>query len=119
VRTATPRRCRPLLAAAFVVLVALVSIDCLNLIQSEAWTDLSQAPHMAAVHRAHETGGRQTHDPGSARFSAAVVPSPIDTAVVAEVWIVAEQPASVHTSGLGRRERVRAPPASPVRPGTS
>jgi hypothetical protein len=108
---------RPLLLAAVLVLLALVSIDCLNLTQSDTWSDLSQAPHMAAVSRTRETGGRTTaaslHVDRAAVTTEAHRPLPL---------VAVGAPAGDHTApgagGARRRERERAPPAPPLPPGT-
>jgi hypothetical protein len=62
-------------ALAGLVLAALVGVDCLNLSQSEAWTDLTRAPHLAAVSRSASAGAHT--------LTTRTAPNPIATVVAA------------------------------------
>jgi hypothetical protein len=107
---------RPLVVAAVLVLFALASIDCLNLIQSDTWSDLSQAPHMAAVSHAKEAGAR----PAAKRLdldTVAVLTDALGLLLVVAVGVLAGALPMVDAKGARRRERERAPPGRPARPG--
>lgn len=103
-------RHRLLAALAVVTLTSLVTFDCLNLLHSESWSDLSQAPHLAAVTQAK---AGLTKDPGaqSAHSPSAVVPA----ALLLVVWLLlGSVDRSVTTPALRPRLRRggRAPPAA-------
>lgn len=118
-RTGIRRRSRPFVIAALVGLFALLSIDCLNLIQSNAWTDLSQAPHMAAAFSRAPNGDGSRAARSGETGAAAPWPVPSLFVVVVVAWLLTDRVQIVHGPGARRRERERAPPASPVRPGVA
>jgi len=71
------RRGRRSIAAALLALLALVCIDALDLIQSDAWADLGRASHVAGITRA-ATGApkpaqRTSPNPTAAFMAAAAV----------------------------------------------
>jgi hypothetical protein len=105
-------------AVALVALFALVSLDCLNLIQSDAWTDLSQAPHMAAAFSHGATSGARTVKTVDAGAPARG-PEATGLVVLVLVWMFVEGVEIVHGRAARRRERGRAPPAPPLRPGVA
>ena len=113
------RRGRTALAVALLALFALVSIDCLNLIQSEEWVDLSQAPHMFAVQRVkdgdhHPQPSRSSHPDLAAVVVAAFLALPASGLL----WRLVSRRTKVRPARPPFRPRLRAPPAAPVPLGT-
>jgi hypothetical protein len=101
------RRARALIAAvAFVALGTVLAIDCLNLVGSESWHDLSRTPHLNAVHRPREQA--QARRP---LLPAAAVPAPLGALVpalaVGTALLVVPPVRSRLAPGFGR---TRAPP---------
>lgn len=95
---------------AVLTLTSLITFDCLNLLHSDSWSDLSQAPHLAAVNqvKAGPNGGRGA--PG-ARSMLAVVPAAL---LLLVVWLRLAPVAQLVTTPAGRprlRRGGRAPPA--------
>jgi len=107
-RRSTPRA---VLAAAFLTLAALITLDCLNLIQSEAWVDLTQAPHLNAINHTKPSGVQKQDSVDVRGPVAAVVPVAI-VLVVVSLILGLEQRVSTPRSARHRfRRRLRAPPA--------
>jgi hypothetical protein len=73
-------------ALALAVLGALVAIDCLNLVGSTTWHDLSRTPHLNAVHRPREQPHAPTRRPP---LPAAALAAPVDMTVPVLVVVVA------------------------------
>ncbi|HEV7758511.1 MAG TPA: hypothetical protein VGO78_05965 [Acidimicrobiales bacterium] len=111
-----PRRI--VLAVALLALTALIDIDCLNLIQSEEWVDLSQAPHMAAVHRAPAAGQQRTTRHDDRDLLTVLLPGLVALPVAGALWRVISRRTIVRSTRPRFRPRLRAPPASPVLLGT-
>jgi hypothetical protein len=111
-----PRRI--VLAIALLALTALIDIDCLNLIQSEEWVDLSQAPHMAAVHRAPGAGQQRTARHDERDLVTVVLPGLVALPVAGALWRIISRRTIVRSTRPRFRPRLRAPPASPVLLGT-
>jgi hypothetical protein len=96
---------------ALLVLAALISIDCLNLIQSEAWTDLTRSPHLAAVHRVKDNQSHQLVQRVAPEVRAAVVPTPAPVPWVGFVLALLLEVAWSCGVLPGSRQLSRAPPA--------
>jgi hypothetical protein len=97
-------------AGALLVLTALVSIDCLNLIHSEAWADLTRVPHLAAVHRGPDGGTHKLTRQSAADPLVAVVPAQIDLRVVIALWELVVLVSLVALTRPRFRPRLRGPP---------
>jgi len=111
-RRTTPLRVRrSRIAVALLALTALVCIDCLNIIQSEAWTDLSRAPHLAAVSRAKDAQRPVAQRRVAPSPLAATLPAPLDLLVVCLVCGLALELARLPRVRLRVRQPSRAPPA--------
>jgi hypothetical protein len=116
-----PRRRLPrriVLAVALLALTALIDIDCLNLIQSEEWVDLSQAPHMAAVHRAPAASQQRTTRHDDRDLLTVLLPGLVALPVAGALWRIISRRTIVRSTRPRFRPRLRAPPASPVLLGT-
>jgi hypothetical protein len=103
---------RTFVVVALLALALLLCLDCLNVVQSESWPDLSRAPHMAAITRnlndgAQDLAASVTH--GSGAF--AVVPAPIDRFVVTLLWVLMLGVATIRFARPPFRRRLRGPPA--------
>ena len=105
-------RARRLVAAVALLTVgALFAFDCLNLLQSDSWADLSRAPHLAAVSqgKAEPEVSPADHAPSRA---AAVVPAALTLLVVWLLWAIAGGLTTVRLApGVRRRPTGRGPPA--------
>lgn len=99
------------LAAAFLALTALITLDCLNLIQTEAWVDLSQAPHLNAVSRTKDGGSHNSYGVDDLVPPAAVPSVPVVLVVVFLVLVVGERVVTLRSTRHRFRPRLRAPPA--------
>jgi hypothetical protein len=103
---------RRLVAVALLALAALVSIDCLNLVQSEAWTDLTRAPHLAAISRVTDGGTPKLSGRAAPNPFAAVVPPDVELFVACLCWVLGLETSSTLLFARPRvRRRLRAPPA--------
>lgn len=114
--TGRPSRRRWLLAAvALFVVATLVAFDCVNFLRSDSWTDLSRAPHLAAV----QQGKAGASDPAvdhTAHPVPAVVPAAVALLAVWLLWgIASEQAPTRRAAGVRRRHAGRSPPARAVR----
>ena len=105
------RRGRVVLAAALLVLAALITLDCLNLIQTEAWVDLSQAPHLNAVSRSKADGSHNSYGADDLVPLATVPSVPVVLFVAFLVLEVAERVVPLRSTRHRFRPRLRAPPA--------
>ena len=105
------RGTRSIVAAALLALVALVCIDALDLIQSDAWADLGRASHVAGITRA-ATGApkpaQRTSPNTTAAFMAAVAVLLVGACCVDEIG---SRRAVPRPSGHHLRPPLRAPPA--------
>jgi hypothetical protein len=111
-KSMVPRRA--VLAVALLALTALVSIDCLNLIQSEEWVDLSQAPHMAAVDRAPSEGHQRPTRHDSHNVVAPVLSGLVALPLGGLLWRLLSRRTVVRSARPRFRPRLRAPPTAPV-----
>ena len=109
-RTTPVRARRSRIAIALLALAALVCIDCLNVIQSEAWTDLTRTPHLAAVSRAKD-GHKPVVLKATPNPLAATVPAPLDLVFVCLVLGIGLEVARAPGVRLRLRQPSRAPPA--------
>jgi len=105
---------RLLAVVALLTVSTLVTFDCLNLLQSESWIDLSQAPHLAALSQGKAgpvvSPGHDTPNP-----SPAVIPAALTLLVVWRLWgRAAERRAATLAPAVRRRHAVRGPPARAV-----
>jgi hypothetical protein len=104
-------RRRLLAVLAVLTLTSLVTFDCLNLLHSDSWSDLTQAPHLAAVN-AIKAGTKESPGTTSARSSSAVVPAAL---LLLVVWLGLGWADGLVTTTARRprlRRRGRAPPAA-------
>jgi hypothetical protein len=113
---AWPGRRRWFLAAvALLVVGTLVTFDCLNLLHSDSWSDLSRAPHLAAVSQGKASAGDPRVDHTAYPVSA-VVPAAVALFAVWLLWgIATEQAPTRRAAGVRRRHAGRSPPARVVR----
>jgi hypothetical protein len=107
---------RQLLLTLALALAALICIDCLNLTQSEAWSDITRAPHLAAVRRATDTDAHRVVNRLDPDPVGAVLPATIAVWVAWLLVGVAVGSASLVSARPRFRQRKRAPPAPPVQP---
>ena len=105
---------RRLLLTLALVLAALVCIDCLNLTQSPAWSDITQAPHLAAVRRATDTDAHRLVKQADRDPVGVVVPTPIAVCLACLLWGLAGSSPYMLSARPRFRRRLRAPPAPPV-----
>lgn len=104
---------RLLAVVALLTVGTLVTFDCLNLLQSDSWADLSRAPHLAAVSQ----GEDGLDDPPVRQTSSAGWAVP-DTVTLFVLWIPCgtgrEEPVTRLAAGVRRRSAGRGPPARAV-----
>jgi hypothetical protein len=106
------RRARVAVAAvAIVVLGALVVIDCLNLIGSETWDDLSRTPHLNAVHRPRELASAPARRAPAPPAALPAAPRTLAPLLVVAAVVVARATQSWLGPDL---RRTRAPPRALV-----
>jgi len=105
---------RLLAAVALVTVGALFTFDCLNLLQSDSWADLSRAPHLAAVSQGKAGPAVTPADHAPSRL-AAVVPAALALLVLWLLWGIARERSAVRLApGVRRRPTGRGPPARAV-----
>src|SRR4051794_30816133 len=106
--TRSPRHSRTaIVCLCGVALSALLCVDCFNVTNSRGWSDLSRAPHLAAI--------AQTTSSASTRTAAAT--SPVAAMLPSTIFVLA---LLVLLGAVGRApERLRGSGPSPPRPGRS